>query len=73
MAAQSRAYVETVKNPGHAVLDLRASYRINPHWTAALNINNVTDKTYWSAIGGTIGGSYYGTPRNATLTLRGAF
>ncbi len=73
VAAQSRAYVETVKNPGHTVLDLRASYRINPHWTAALNINNVTDKTYWSAIGGTIGGSYYGAPRNATLTLRGAF
>jgi iron complex outermembrane receptor protein/outer membrane receptor for ferric coprogen and ferric-rhodotorulic acid len=73
VAAQSSAHVETVKNPGHTVLDLRASYRINTHWTAALNIGNVTDKTYWAAIGSTIGGNYYGTPRNATLTLRGSF
>lgn len=73
VAAQSGAHVETVKNPGHTVLDLRASYRINTHWTAALNIGNVTDKTYWAAIGSTIGGNYYGTPRNATLTLRGSF
>ena len=73
VAAQSGAYVETVQNPGRTVLDLRASYRINPHWTAALNIGNVTDKTYWTTVGSTIGGNNYGTPRNATLTLRGSF
>jgi iron complex outermembrane receptor protein/outer membrane receptor for ferric coprogen and ferric-rhodotorulic acid len=55
------------------VLDLRASYRINRQWTAALNIGNVTDKVYWAAVGGTRNGSYYGMPRNATLTLRGTF
>ena len=73
LSAQSHARVDTVQNPGHAVLDLRASYRINRQWTAALNIGNVTDKTYWAAIGGTRNGSYYGMPRNATLTLRGNF
>lgn len=73
VAAQSGSYVDTVQNPGRTVLDVRASYRIDTHWTAALNIGNVTDKTYWTAIGSTIGGNYYGTPRNATLTLRGSF
>ena len=42
-------------------------------WTAALNVGNVFDRTYWSVVGGTRNGSAYGTPRNATLTLRGAF
>ncbi|MDH1704108.1 TonB-dependent siderophore receptor [Comamonas terrigena] len=73
LAAQSNAYVDTVQNPGHAVLDLRAAYRINRQWTASLNIANVTDRVYWTAIGGTRNGSYYGAPRNATLTLRGTF
>lgn len=73
LSAQSHARVDTVQNPGHAVLDLRASYRINRQWTAALNIGNVTDKVYWAAVGGTRNGTYYGMPRNATLTLRGTF
>lgn len=74
--AQSSSYVAgppDVVNPGHAVLDLRAAYRINRTWTAALNVGNVFDRTYWSVVGGTRNGSAYGTPRNATLTLRGAF
>jgi iron complex outermembrane receptor protein/outer membrane receptor for ferric coprogen and ferric-rhodotorulic acid len=73
LSAQSRSRVDTVQNPGHAVLDLRASYRINRNWSAALNIGNVTDKTYWVTVGGVRNGSYYGMPRNATLTLRGSF
>lgn len=73
LSAQSHARVDTVQNPGHAVLDLRASYRINRNWTAALNIGNVTDKVYWAAVGGARNGTYYGMPRNATLTLRGTF
>ncbi|HVR50001.1 MAG TPA: TonB-dependent receptor, partial [Pseudorhodoferax sp.] len=74
--AQSSSYVvgpPNVVNPGHAVLDLRAAYRINRSWTAALNVGNVFDRTYWSVIGSTRNGNAYGTPRNATLTLRGAF
>ena len=73
LAAQSRAYVDTVQNPGHAVLDLHVSYRIDRHWTAALNIGNATDKVYWTAIGAARNGAYYGAPRNAMLTLRGSF
>ena len=73
LASQSRSYVDVVQNPGHTVLDLRASYRINRSWTAALNIGNVTDKTYWAAVGTTRNGSIYGMPRNATLTVRASF
>ncbi|WP_280192455.1 TonB-dependent siderophore receptor [Delftia sp. PS-11] len=73
LSAQSRAYVDTVQNPGHAVLDLRASYRINRNWSATLNIGNVTDKIYWAALGSARNGAYYGMPRHAMLTLRGSF
>jgi len=71
--AQTGSYVTVVHNPGRAILDLRASYRINPTWTASLNVGNVLDKTYWQFIGGTRNGNGYGAPRNAMLTLRGSF
>ncbi|HRO82295.1 MAG TPA: TonB-dependent siderophore receptor, partial [Alicycliphilus denitrificans] len=73
VSAQTRSYVTVVHNPGRAILDLRASYRINSTWSASLNVGNVFDKTYWQFIGGTRNGNGYGTPRNATLTLRSAF
>lgn len=76
LSAQSGAYVMSnvrVDNPGRAILDLRTAYRIDSRWTAALNVGNVTDRTYWSAIGGTRNGAYYGTPRNFMLSLRGSF
>lgn len=71
--AQSSSYVTVVRNPGRAILDLRASYRIDRHWSASLNVGNVFDKTYWEYVGGTRNGSGYGTPRSAMLTLRGSF
>lgn len=76
LAAQSKAYIidgVRVDNPGRAILDLRAAYRIDPVWSVALNVGNVTDKTYFSAIGGVRNGTYYGAPRNYTLSLRGSF
>lgn len=73
LSAQSGSYVTVVKNPGRAILDLRVGYRINPTWSAALQIGNVADKTYWQYVGGTVNGNGYGTPRNAMLTLRAHF
>lgn len=53
--------------------DLRAAYRINRHWTAALNVANLFDKRYYAMLGELRRGNYYGEPRNVTLTLRGSF
>ncbi len=73
VSAQTRSYVTVVENPGRAILDLRASYRIDPTWSVSLNVGNVFDKTYWQFVGSTRNGNGYGMPRNAMLTLRGAF
>ena len=73
LSAQSGSFVGNIHNPGRAILDLRAAYRINPIWTASLNVGNVTDKTYWQIIGSTRNGNAYGTPRNVMATLRGSF
>lgn len=63
----------TMGESGRAVWDLRSSYRINKTWTAALNIANVFDKSYYAMLGSLARGNYYGEPRNVTLTLRGSF
>lgn len=58
---------------GYAVWNAMVQYRIDPRWTVSLNVNNVFDKWYYETVGDASGGNFYGTPRNATLTLRAAF
>lgn len=58
---------------GHAVWNAMLQYRIDPRWTLSLNLNNVFDKVYYQTVGYATGGNFYGTPRNAVLTLRGQF
>lgn len=60
--------------PGVTVKASRgASYRIDPRFTLALSVNNLSDKTYWRSMSDTTYGNVYGDPRNATLVLRGQF
>ncbi len=58
---------------GRAVWNAVAKYQINRNWSAALNVNNVFDKRYYSSVAALVNGNYYGDPRNFMLTLRGAF
>ena len=62
-----------IKQGGYAVWDAYVNYQIDDRWNLALNVNNVFDKTYYATLGVPNGGSWYGEPRNATLTLRGQF
>jgi outer membrane receptor for ferric coprogen and ferric-rhodotorulic acid len=57
----------------YAIWSARASYRINRNLTAALNINNIFDKTYYSTLGSTTLGNWYGAPRNVMATLNASF
>jgi outer-membrane receptor for ferric coprogen and ferric-rhodotorulic acid len=74
---QSASYrqVGTVRAdiPGRAVWNAYANYRITPHWSATLNVNNVFDKVYYSSVTALVNGSYYGDPRHVMLTVRGTF
>lgn len=63
---------------GYAVASLRVGYRIDSHWSAALNVGNLFDRTYYTRLGsGNFGpanfGNVYGEPRNVQVTLRGKF
>lgn len=62
-----------IRQGGYSVWDAHVSYVIDARWTLALNVGNVFDKTYHSTLGVPSSGNWYGTPRNATLTLRGQF
>lgn len=54
---------------GYAVWNAHASYRIDDRWTAALNINNLFDKHYYTVADN----RWYGEPQSFMLTLRGNF
>jgi outer membrane receptor for ferric coprogen and ferric-rhodotorulic acid len=62
-----------VAQASYAVWNARVGYQFNKNWSAALNVNNLFDKKYYQTIGAPGWGSFYGDPRNATLTLRGRF
>jgi len=74
---QTGSHTETrgvkVSQGSYAVWNARVGYQINKNWSAALNVNNIFDKTYYQTIGAPGWGSFYGDPRNATLTVRGTF
>ncbi|TBU88047.1 TonB-dependent siderophore receptor [Stutzerimonas kirkiae] len=56
----------------YVVVDAMARYKFNQHLSGTLNINNLFDKKYYTAIGGLAYG-YYGAPRNITLGARYEF
>jgi len=67
------SYNYRFNGPGYALIDLLASYQINKNLTLSLNVNNILDKTYYTTQGSTLGGNWYGEPRNFLVTLRGKF
>lgn len=63
-----------IEQAGYSVWSARATYRINRNLTAALNVNNLFDKTYYQTLGSSAGGgNWYGTPRSVTATLQAVF
>ncbi|MFK0090539.1 TonB-dependent siderophore receptor [Pseudomonas sp. NPDC090755] len=74
---QSASYVSEgdldFSQPGYAVYNAFADYRLNEHWSVALNGNNLADKKYYSTIGTAEYANFYGDPRNFMLTLRGTY
>lgn len=65
--------VAPLENPGRAIWDARVAWKLDDHWTVALNGNNLLDRSYYKATGDIDRGNYYGDPRNFVLTLRGDF
>ena len=75
--AQSASYRKIgtvdITAPGRAVWSSYVRYQINKQWQASLNFNNMFNKRYYASIGNLVNSSHYGDPRNAMLSLRGAF
>jgi len=57
----------------YAVFSGRLQYQASNRWTAALNINNITDRRYYQTVGTPMGANWYGEPRSVMLTVRGQF
>lgn len=56
----------------YTVVNLNAAYDLNPQWKMLLQVNNLFDKHYYSGIGN-YNSAFYGTPRNAMLSVRYQF
>lgn len=66
-------YGPEVSNPGRAVYDALATWKIDDHWKVGMDVKNVFDKKYYKSVGELRRGSYFGDPRTYMLTLRGDF
>lgn len=58
------------RQDGYAVVNAMASYRINEKTLLSLHLNNLTDRTYYTRLGGTNTYNTYGEPRNVSVALR---
>jgi iron complex outermembrane receptor protein/outer membrane receptor for ferric coprogen and ferric-rhodotorulic acid len=59
--------------PARALVSLRGSYRISDHLEAAVNIENLFDKTYYTDPGELRRVNIYGEPRSFMVSLRGRY
>ncbi|MBB2195874.1 TonB-dependent siderophore receptor [Gluconacetobacter sp. 1c LMG 22058] len=66
----SRDYV--VWQGGYTVLDLQVGYKVTPHLSTTLTVNNVADKVYWARLPTSYYGSY-GAPRSVMAAIRSEF
>lgn len=57
----------------HAMIEQISRYDFSKQLTATLNINNLFNRKYLSALDQTFYTGYYGAPRNAMLNLRYSF
>lgn len=56
---------------GYSLWNASIQYEISDTWNVGLYGDNLTDKTYYQAIGSINSENVYGTPRSYTLSLRG--
>ncbi|AIO69391.1 TonB-dependent siderophore receptor [Burkholderia oklahomensis] len=63
----------TMRQGGYALASVRLGYRHDRHWSAALNVNNLFDRTYYQSLSQLGWNNRYGEPRNVMLTVRGQF
>lgn len=76
--AQSKLYYKTptldIEQPAYAVFDAMAKYDFNDQTTLQLNVNNLFNKEYYSALNTNAGyGFFMGASRNFKLTLKHTF
>lgn len=57
----------------YAVFNLMARYDVTQHLTATVNVNNLFDKKYLSALDPTFYTGFYGEPRNVMLSTKYSF
>lgn len=78
LRAQSKLYYKTstldIEQPAYAVFDVMAKYDFTENTSLQLNVNNVFNKEYYSALNTSAGyGFFMGAPRNVKLTLKHSF
>ncbi|UVM57943.1 TonB-dependent receptor [Pseudomonas sp. B21-012] len=67
---QSKLYLNEISQSAYNLVDLNANLRIDQNLSVQLNLNNVFDEKYYTAIFSQDTGNYYGEPRNFAITLR---
>jgi outer-membrane receptor for ferric coprogen and ferric-rhodotorulic acid len=57
----------------YAVVSGRIDYRFTNNMSFSINVENLLDKIYYSAVGNTGSGNWYGAPRSVTASFRARF
>lgn len=58
---------------GYAIASARLGYKIDKHWSVALNANNLFDRKYYQTLFSPSWNNRYGEPRNFMVSLKGQF
>lgn len=64
---QSEVHNGVAEQDAYGLINLMAGYEIDPNWSVAANLNNLTDEKYLTSL--YWDQAYYGAPRNASLSV----
>ncbi|MDG3670525.1 Fe(3+)-pyochelin receptor FptA, partial [Pseudomonas aeruginosa] len=59
----------SMRQGGYALVNMRLGYKIDEHWTAAVNVNNLFDRTYYQSLSNPNWNNRYGEPRSFNVSL----
>lgn len=63
----------TLRQGGYALVNVRLGYLIDETWSAALNVNNLFDRRYYTGLFSPQWNNRYGEPRNLMFTVKAEF
>jgi outer membrane receptor for ferric coprogen and ferric-rhodotorulic acid len=62
-----------IEQASRVIVDIQGGYRLSPGWRAALTVENLFDKRYYSTLRLPTEANWFGPPRSVVIRIDGRY